>query len=158
MATTITEVGVGKVNYANITITPVGPSATWFAGIFLTGASAKETWKKNEVMQSDGTFGGEDARAVSIQLDVDYEMTATSRALAAVAGGFMIPLTECVIVGDLAWLNAAGDTNARYQGHWLYIEGGSRDLSPEKTGKGKMSFRKYADNAENLRQFVQITS
>ena len=85
MATTITEIGISKVNYANFTIASL-------PGIFITGLSAKEAWKKNEVMQSDGTFGGEDARAVMITLDVDYEMTATTKAQAALNGGFLLPL------------------------------------------------------------------
>ena len=78
----------------------------------------------------------------------------TTKAQAALNGGFLLPLSQQTCTGDLAWMNSAGDANGRYTGNWCLIEGQGRDLSPDKTGKGKLQLRKFADPTENARQFV----
>jgi hypothetical protein len=142
-----TEIGIAKVNYANAVLDA-------FPGIVIKSLKATEKWKSNSLMDSQGAWNGQDARDVCIELDVDYEMTAASKALAAVNGNFTLPLSGMAISGaDLPWINAAG-VNGRYTGNWCSFEPGSRTLSPDKNGEGSLKLRKFADPAQNAQQFV----
>jgi hypothetical protein len=142
-----TEIGIAKQNFANATLDA-------FPGVVIKSLKAVEKWKSNMLMDSQGAWNGQDARDVNIELDVDYEMTAASKALAAVNGNFALPLSGVAISGaDLPWLNATG-VNGRYTGNWCSFEPGSRTLSPDKNGEGTLKLRKFADPTQNAQQFV----
>ena len=142
-----TEIGIAKVNFANATIDA-------FPGVIIKSLKATEVWDSNELKDSQGAWAGQDARNVRIELDVDYEMTAASKALAAVNGNFALPLGGVAISGaDLAWINTAG-VNGRYTGNWCSNAPGSRTLNPDKNGEGTLKLRKFADPTQNAQQFV----
>ena len=144
---TFVEIGVAKVDYANAVLDAL-------PGVFIESLKAKQVWKTNMVDDSTGHWAGEDARDEYIEVDIDFALTGTSKALAAANGAFTLPLAGVAISGaDLPWLNTTG-VGGRYTGNWCYHKGGDRTLSPDKHGKGTMSLRKFADPTQNAQQFV----
>jgi hypothetical protein len=142
-----TEIGIAKVNYANAVLDA-------FPGVVIKSLKAREQKKTNVVDDSQGAWVGEDNRNVHIILDLDYEMTAATKAQAALNGNFPLPLSGIAISGaDLPWLNTTG-VNSRYTGNWCCIDGGSRNLHPDKQGEGTLQLRKFSDPTQNAQQFV----
>ena len=71
---------------------------------------------------------GEDARDEYIEMDVDFTMTASTKALAAANGAFTIPLSGVAASGGLlGWMNSSG-VGGSYTGNWCYHKGGDRSL------------------------------
>ncbi len=142
-----TEIGIAKVNYANAVLDAL-------PGVFIKNIKAKQVWKTNMIDDSTGHWAGEDARDEYIEIDIDFSLTGTTKALAAANGSFTLPLAGVAISGaDMAWLNTTG-VGGRYTGNWCYHKGGDRSLTADKHGEGTMSLRKFADPTQNAQQFV----
>ena len=144
---TFTEIGIAKVDFADLVLDAL-------PGIFIKSIKAKQVWKTNTVDNSEGAWAGEDARDEYIEMDVDFTLTASTKALAAANGAFTLPLAGVAASGGLlGWMNTTG-VGGRYTGNWCYHKGGDRSLSPDKSGEGTISLRKFADPTQNAQQFV----
>ena len=141
-----TEIGIAKQDYANISIDAL-------PGVFIKSIKAKQIWKENTVDDSQGATAGKDARDEAIEMDIDFALTGTTKALAAANGVFTIPLSGVAIswLGTNPyplWLSSAGTPGGLYKYNWIYNKGGDRSLMADKNGEGTMSLLKFADPAQ----------
>ena len=125
-----------------------------YVGITLNSVKGKHNWEANNVKDFGGFEYGWDGRNAHIVLTLDFELTASSQALAIANGAFLLEFAQVNLSGfDLPWINATG-LNGYYTGAWCYFEGGDLSLTNTKCGSGTISLRKFKDPTQNAAQFV----
>lgn len=126
-----------------------------YVGVSIQSIKGKHQWDGNNVKDFGGFEVGWDARNSHIIINVSYELTAASFALAKANGAFLLEFAKVSFgtSSDLDWINTTG-IGANFKGDWCYHEGGSVDLSNTKCGSGEISLRKFKDETQNNLQFT----
>ncbi len=125
-----------------------------YAGVAIQSVKGKHNWDATNIKDFGGFEYGWDARNTHIVLTFDFELTATSQALAIANGAFLLEYATVNLSGfDLPWINTTG-LNGYYTGAWCYFEGGDINLSNTKCGSATITLRKFKDPTQNAAQFV----